>query len=179
MISCRQIALADLILVNKVDLVSHAEIKALKDKIRSCTNTHADQMLLWLNLCYRAQSFNIVQLPLNQHCMNMTESVYNWLCRSINSLSQVVETVRSRYNLLAKMCFVVSLVTEFAIMSSYRIELSLILDLHAYDTASGRFVTNPGLHTVLVHNAAQLTFSQNGSRDHIFTLPLRGKQSPS
>jgi len=35
MISCRQIALADLILVNKVDLVSHAEIKALKDKIRS------------------------------------------------------------------------------------------------------------------------------------------------
>jgi len=69
---------------------------------------HADQMLLWLNLCYHAQSFNVIQLQLNQHCMNMTESVYNLLCRSINSLSQVVETVRSRYNLVAKMCFVVS-----------------------------------------------------------------------
>ena len=32
--SCRQIALADLILVNKVDLVGHIEINALRDKIR-------------------------------------------------------------------------------------------------------------------------------------------------
>jgi len=40
-------------------------------------------------------------------------------------------------------------------MSSYRIDLSLILDLHAYDTASGRFVTNPGLHKclyIMLHN---------------------------
>ena len=32
--SFRQIALADLILVNKVDLVGHIEINALRDKIR-------------------------------------------------------------------------------------------------------------------------------------------------
>ena len=32
--SCRQIALADLILVNKVDLVGQIEINALRDKIR-------------------------------------------------------------------------------------------------------------------------------------------------
>ena len=45
MISCMQIALADLILVNKVDLVSHAEIKALKDKIRS-------QIHMQIRCCY-------------------------------------------------------------------------------------------------------------------------------
>ncbi len=119
----RQVALADIILVNKTDLVSQQQLETIKGRIRY---VHT------MNTCTVC-----ISVPVKCVCLYRVIYVFLCTCSCINSMAKMVETLRSR------------------------IELDLILDLHAYDSTSRSIPNTPSSHSndgAHISNVSPLSF---------------------